>query len=255
MSEAGLAPSFISLEWPAPKGVCALQTTRQGGVSVGPYASFNLADHVQDDPSAVVANRQLLSDQMAGVPVQWLCQVHGERVVEAEEDGLVITADACLTRTPGLACAVLTADCLPVLFCDRQASVVAAAHAGWRGLVGGILPETVAAMAVAPGQLLAYLGPAISQHYFEVGVEVLEALMASAQSAEELSAFASATRPGERPLHFYVDLYAVARAQLRRLGVEQIYGGHWCSYGDERFYSYRRDQVTGRQASVIWLQP
>ncbi len=242
------------VQWPQPTGVGVLITDRYGGVSNAPYDSLNLAQHVGDDAAAVAANRERLQTKIGPVVVQWLEQVHGTKVVTAEADGRTKTADAAVCTEPGVACAVMTADCLPVLLCDRQATVVAAAHAGWRGLVDGVLANTVAAMAVDPGQLLAYLGPAISQRHFEVGMEVVEAVFALAQTDDQVQALSNAIKPGKRPLHFYLDLYAVARVHLACIGVNRVYGGEYCSYDEARFYSYRQQKTTGRQASLIWLQ-
>lgn len=242
---------FIVPVWPVPSNVRALLTTRQGGVSLGPYASLNLGNHVGDDRSAVAANRALLRESLAGGgdPV-WLEQVHGTRVVDAASCSPVdppAQADASFSREPGVVCTVMTADCLPVLFCADDGSVVAAAHAGWRGLLAGVLEETVAALAVPPGTVLAYLGPAIGPRAFEVGDEVRSAFVA------EDTAMATAFKPA-RPGKWLADLYLLARLRLARQGVIRVYGGDCCTYGDaDRFFSYRRDGQTGRMASMIWL--
>lgn len=242
---------LILPDWPAPAMVRARLTTRVGGVSRAPYDGFNLGDHVGDDPAAVAANRQRLLGQLAGAgrPV-WLEQVHGTRVVDAAAcaDGAPRErADASFSREVGVCCAVLTADCLPVLFCDDRGSVVAAAHAGWRGLLAGVLEQTMAVMAVPPASLLAYLGPAIGPQAFVVGDEVRSAFVAHAAAAS--SAFAPL--PAGKWL---ADLYALARLRLAAAGVSRIYGGSWCTVSDaERFFSYRRDGRTGRMASLIWL--
>ena len=163
-------------------------------------------------------------------------------------------ADACVSRTPGLACVIQTADCLPILFSSDDGSVVAAAHAGWRGLVAGVLGATVAAMAGETAAISAYLGPAISQRHFEVGGEVREVFFAKAQPTDQRSTDACFLASKDRPGHYYADLYQLARIQLRGLGVTRIYGGDFCTYADtERFYSYRRQGQTGRMASVIWI--
>ncbi|MDQ2078114.1 peptidoglycan editing factor PgeF [Marinimicrobium sp. ABcell2] len=249
--------TLILPDWPAPANVRAAITTRSGGQSHGPYASNNLAFHVEDDERAVVANRERLRAQLA-LPEdpQWLTQVHGTKVPAARADGRVRTADGCYSRTPGLACAVLTADCLPLLLCNRTGTQVAAVHAGWRGLAKGVVKRAVSRFDDRPQDLLVYLGPAISREYFEVGVEVLEAFFRSARNQAHSDRIAASFSPGVRPLHFFADLYALARAELSALGVTQIYGGDYCTYADsERFYSYRRDRVTGRMASLIWLAP
>ena len=241
---------WIVPDWPAPAGVHALITTRAGGVSRAPYASLNLGDHVGDDPAAVAANRLRLRQALVGAddPV-WLEQVHGTRVIDA---ALARTgsppeqADAAFARRPGVCCVVMTADCLPVLFCDASGSVVAAAHAGWRGLCAGVLEQTVAAMAVPPQTVLAYLGPAIGPQAFVVGDEVRAAFVArGATSAAAFSPLAAGK--------WLADIYQLARLRLAECGVEQVFGGAWCTVGDvTRFFSYRRDGRTGRMASVIW---
>jgi YfiH family protein len=235
----------IRPDWPAPANVRALMTTRVGGVSGGPWASLNLGDHVGDDPAHVAANRVLLRGALPGEP-GWLRQVHGARVVETGGDD--IEADARFSRTPGQVCAVLTADCLPVLFCDHTGRVVAAAHAGWRGLAGGVLEATVAAMAVPPDDILAWLGAAIGPYAFEVGDDVRAAFLA--QHSETAAAFAPQGAPGK----WLADLYALARIRLARAGVTAVYGGGRCTFSEaDAFFSYRRDGVTGRMAALVWL--
>ncbi|MEQ8802414.1 peptidoglycan editing factor PgeF [Haliea sp.] len=267
-------PVLIRPDWPAPGGVSALVTTREGGDSTGPWQGLNLGDHVGDDPLAVQANRAILQRALpAGTSVQWLRQVHGTGVVRASRSGAVPEADACWTSEPGIACAVLTADCLPVLFCDRAASVVAAAHAGWRGLCDGVLEATVAALPVDPGELLAWLGPAIGPAAFEVGPEVRDAYIAAAvagvarpettdAAAADAGVVASAVvevetafAPSPRMGRFLLDLYALARIRLQKAGVGAVHGGGLCTLSDpRRFYSYRREGTTGRMASLIQLK-
>lgn len=239
-------------DWPAPSNVRALQTMRQGGVSLAPYDSLNLAVHVGDAPCAVAHNRKLLSTRLASEPV-WLEQVHGADVLDADHVVLqkncepVRRADASFARQQNSICAVMTADCLPVLLCDQQGGVVAAVHAGWRGMAAGVIEATVDAMQVEPCQLMAWLGPAISQAAFEVGDEVRKAFVDEDEKAA--AAFI--------PLHagkWLADLYALARLRLKALGITQIYGGEYCSCQQaDQFFSYRRDGVTGRMASLIWL--
>lgn len=245
---------WIVPDWPAPASVKACITTRTGGVSQAPYASNNLGTHVGDTPEHVAANREHLSSVLGLQKTpQWLEQVHGIKVVNAKEDGLVRTADASTTTDTGLACVVMTADCLPMLLCDKEGTQVAAIHCGWRSLAKGLCEKTIATFSAKPNELMAYLGPAISQAHFEVGIDVLEAFFEGAVSETHQDAIAKAFKPASRPLHFYADIYALARAQLVALGVNDIYGGHYCTYADEaRFYSYRRDKVTGRMASLIW---
>lgn len=251
-----IKPPFIEPQWPAPASVLALSTTRRGGRSAAPCASFNLAHHVGDSTVAVAENRQLLASALPhGVCLSWLSQVHGTAVVEAEQGGQYPVADAQWSRRPGAACAVLTADCLPVLLCSTSGDVVAAAHAGWRGLLAGVLESTVGAMHTSPDQVLAWLGPAIGPTAFEVGPEVCDGFLAAAgPAAESAIAACFAPSPGH-PGHFFADLYALARVRLGTLGVTRVYGGDWCTYSDaERFYSYRRDGQTGRMASLILLR-
>ena len=237
-------PNWITPDWPAPPNVRALITTRSGGVSVGLYASMNPADHVGDDLQAVTQNRILLRSQLPSEPF-WLKQVHGDVVAQA---GIgPVEADACIARAADQVCVVLTADCLPVLFCAADGSVVAAAHAGWRGLCAGVLERTVAAMGVPGQQMLTYLGPAIGPRAFEVGAEVREAFMA--QDASAAAAFASHENG-----KYLADLYLLARRRLAKVGVTQVYGGGECTYSDvDRFFSFRRDGATGRMASLVWI--
>lgn len=239
--------SWIHPEWPAPARVHTLSTTRAGGLGAAPYDSLNLGTHVGDDPARVEANRAILRQALPAEPY-WLNQVHGVTVVEAGAEEGVPDADAAVSRQSGHVCAVMTADCLPVLFCDRAGSVVAAAHAGWRGLHEGVLEATVVAMAVPPGQILAWLGPAIGPDAFEVGGEVRAAFMGSDPAAE------AAFRPSPRQHKWLADIYLLARQRLVRAGVGSIHGGGECTASDPaRFFSYRRDGVTGRMASLIWL--
>ena len=247
---------YIEPAWPAPSRVHAAITTRQGGVSTAPYDSFNLGGHVGDDPIAVERNRAQLAVELA-LPAQplWLTQVHGTDVV-ALELGLPAgsEADASVATGNDLVCAILTADCLPVLLCDRAGTVVAAAHAGWRGLAAGVLRRTVAAMAVAPGSLMAYLGPAIGADHFEVGVDVRDSFAATARTAGYSDQVMRCFRPVGAD-KWLADLCGLARLELAAAGVEDIYGGDHCTYSQpDQFYSYRRDGATGRMASLIWLR-
>ncbi|MBI5460994.1 MAG: peptidoglycan editing factor PgeF [Gammaproteobacteria bacterium] len=248
---------WIIPDWPAPSWVKAVTTTRAGGVSVGAYASMNLAAHVADDPAAVVENRRRLREAL-NLPAEpaWLTQVHGRGIVAAEgalsdAEGAGggaggVEGDAALSRTPGQVCVVMTADCLPVLLCDRAGTCVAAAHAGWRGLADGVIEVAVAALDLPGNSLLAWLGPAIGPLAFEVGDEVRAAFVAHNPAAAE--AF---TLKGAR---WHADLYRLAHQRLAALGITEIYGGGLCTYADaERFYSYRRDGATGRMATLIWI--
>jgi YfiH family protein len=232
-------------DWPAPANVRACVSTRAGGTSLPPFDGLNLGDHVEDDPVAVAANRQRLIEGLGCQPA-WLKQVHSPDVVEADPSQVPI-ADASWNSTPGIACSVLTADCLPALFCDRAGTRVAAAHAGWRGLAGGVLENTLEALAVEPTEVLVWLGPAIGPQAFEVGPEVREAFVS--QHAEAERAFSPSRNPGK----YMADIYALARIRLAARGVTAVYGGGLCTVSDERFFSYRRAARTGRFASLVWL--
>jgi polyphenol oxidase len=239
-----VTPEFITPDWPAPANVRVLVTTRAGGASVAPWDSCNLGDHVGDDPSAVAENRRRLRAHLPAEPV-WLKQVHGVRCIDAEVAGSN-EADAAFTRSSGVVCAVLTADCLPILLCDEAGRVVAAAHAGWRGLAAGVIESTVRSMGVPGEQLMAWLGPAIGPENFEVGDEVREAFVAR----DPLAATAFARRSNGRWL---CDIYRLAQQRLAALGACRIASADFCTVRNaERFYSYRRDGVTGRMASLIW---
>ncbi|KIQ96931.1 peptidoglycan editing factor PgeF [Lysobacter sp. A03] len=255
------ASPLLPADWPAPCGVCGLTTLRHGaGVSAAPFDRFNLGNRYAadgDDPSAVGANRAALIAlaRLPSAPV-WLRQVHGTTVFRAgARRGNAGTtepeADAAVTSLPGTVLAILTADCLPVLFSADDGSEVGAAHAGWRGLAGGVLEATVAAMTSPPERLIAWLGPAAGPQRYEVGAEVRDAFVSRDALAE--SAFI-ATRQG----HWNVDLYALARRRLMQAGLaaDRIFGGGLCTIAEPaRFYSHRRDQRTGRMASLVWLQP
>ena len=248
--------AIISPEWPAPSGVLAFTTTRTGGYSTEPYKSFNLAQHVGDDAVAVTSNRDTMAQWLpGGVSVQWLNQVHGVAVARAPAPQGV-TADAVWTDQPGVALAVLTADCLPILFCTRDGHHIAAIHAGWRGLAAGVIEATLHSMPGPPEDLLAWLGPAIGPQAFEVGPEVRRAFVdAALYAASELPDYAflpSPTRAG----HYLADIYALGRHRLQSAGVAHIYGGGHCTVTErESFFSYRRDGETGRMASLICIKP
>jgi YfiH family protein len=241
--------SWVSPDWPAPARVRALTTTRQGGFSSAPYEGLNLGDHVGDDPERVERNRRLLAQRLQlPAPPRWLRQVHGCEVVEVGDAVPACGADAAIATGPGRVCAVLTADCLPLLLCDREGSRVAAVHAGWRGLGDGVIEAAIARLGIPAAEILAWLGPAIGPDAFEVGPEVRQAFVTRGPEA------ASAFRPG-RPGRWLADIYQLARQRLQRQGVRFVYGGEYCTVTDpERFYSYRRDGVTGRMASLIWIQ-
>jgi len=234
---------WIQPDWPAPPNVRAFSTTRSGGVSRGAWSSLNLGLHCGDDPSLVEQNRARLSEVLPA-PAQWLHQVHGTSVVQhSARVTCELEGDALVSFEPHQVCAVLTADCLPIFFCNRRGDRVGIAHAGWRGLAGGILEATVRALDEAPNQLMAWMGPAIGPQAYEVGSDVAEAF------PDEFPA--GFTRHGDR---FLLDIYSVAKLKLAAAGVQEVYGGRYCTMSDpERFFSYRRDGATGRMASLLWL--
>lgn len=239
---------LIKPDWPAPTSVHAISTTRHGGVSVAPYASLNLGNHVGDDVRAVAANRALLDHHLPMEPL-WLTQVHGTTVVNAACTCPYAEADAAVSRIANRVCAVMTADCLPVLFCDTHGQAVGAAHAGWRGLHAGVLEATVKAMQVPTRDIMAWLGPAIGPEAFEVGDDVYSAFTTSDPRAQ------SAFHPGKQTGKWLADIYELARQRLIGCGVVQIYGGNRCTHTEtDSFFSYRRDGRTGRMASLIWME-
>lgn len=244
--------SFLHPHWSDLEGVYAGFSCRQGGLSEGDYASLNLAQHVGDDEAVVANNRQLLRSVLPGRPaLQWLDQVHGNEVLELTKAGPVQTADAAISRVPGVACCVMTADCLPVFIASNSQAEVALVHGGWRGLVGGILSQTLKKLNTPAAQLRVWLGPAIGPCHFEVGAEVRQAFLESAEGENLAACFSPAEQAGK----YMADLYAIARLQLTHLGVQDISGGEHCSYCDrQQFYSYRRDGRTGRNLSLIYLR-
>jgi len=245
MSDTAL--EWILPDWAAPAQIHAFATTRIGGISTNGYRSLNLASHVEDEPGAVLGNRQRLRAALR-LPAepQWLEQTHSTRVIDLTHEATRM-GDAAITRQPRQIAVVMTADCLPVLLCNQHGSEVAAAHAGWRGLHAGILEQTVKRMHSSPAQILAWLGPAISQAHFEVGEEVRDAFIRHDEQA------ASAFRPS-KPGHYLADLYQLARQRLNKSGVAHISGGQNCTYAEAgRFFSFRREAKTGRQASMIWI--
>jgi YfiH family protein len=251
-----MTAAWVEADWPAPLGVRAIATLRGGGVSTAPYAALNLGDHVGDDPAAVAENRRRLG-LAAALPAEpsWLRQVHGAAVADLDslecvaraEDDSPITADAAVARRPGRICAILTADCLPILLASDSGDRVAAAHAGWRGVAAGVIEAAIRATALSPERLMAWLGPGIGPAHFEVGAEVREALLAGDPGAQ--AAFAPNARG-----RFMADLELLARRRLAAAGIDRIYGGGQCTFSDPaRYFSHRRDAVTGRQAALIWL--
>ena len=237
---------LITPNWTAPPNVKAYTTTRKGGDSQSPYSSLNLGDHVGDDPKAVAANRATLRQLLPSEPA-WLKQVHSIKIVTADPNASNCSADASITTELNKVCVVLTADCLPVLFCDRAGTTIAAVHAGWRGLAGGILEATLQRFNKAPEDILVWLGPAIGPQDFEVGEEVRDSF--TDYLPEATKAFKA-----NRENHWLADLYLLARQRLAHHGVTNVFGGEFCTYTNaENFYSYRRDKITGRMASLIWL--
>lgn len=239
---------WITPDWPASDRVRAVSTTRRGGVSKGRYASFNLGAHVGDDPRAVAENRLCLRHQLnLACEPRWLKQRHGGHVVNLNGSEVREPCDAAVTHTANEICVIMTADCLPVLLCDLAGTMIAAAHCGWRSLAAGILENTLAAMHITPGDLLAWLGPAIGPSVYQVGDDVRAALTMAHPDAE------LAFEP-QRPGKWLCDLYLIASQRLRYAGVTHIYGGGFCTYSErERFFSYRRDGECGRMATLIWL--
>ena len=244
--------SYLAAAWTnKPDNVRAVTTLRSGGFSQGGYAGFNLATHVDDDLQAVIKNRaKLTADlQLPAEPV-WLDQIHSSKVFSADSqplDGGIPQADASVSREKGVVCAVLTADCLPVFFCNNAGTEVAVAHAGWRGLHAGIISNTVNAMKSPASEILVSLGPAIGPQSFEVGIDVFKAFIEKNTANEKAFTATTAT-------HYVCDIYQLARIELQALGVEQIAGGDFCTYRENaRFYSFRREQMTGRMAHLIWL--
>lgn len=239
---------LISADWSVPDNIRAITTTRLGGVSVGPYAEFNLGDHVDDASDAVVKNRRLLAQELGLLKQpQWLNQVHGTRVIKASAVGEIEQADACWSDEAGQSCIVMTADCLPVFFTDLKGTRVAVAHAGWRGLADGILENTLSVFPDS-SEVIAWLGPAIGQQAFEVGGEVREQFCDL--HAASIEAFIPSMNPGK----WLADIYQLAKFRLHRAGVSEVGGGGYCTVSQsELFYSYRREGVTGRMASIIWI--
>lgn len=240
--------ALIEPDWPAPPHVHAYSSCRTGGVSLPPYDSLNLGDHVGDERQAVTDNRQHLASQakLPEAPL-WLQQVHGTDVIDAREWTPAVRGDASYSNRPERVCTVLTADCLPVLFSDRSGRQVAAAHAGWRGLLAGVLENTVARFEGHRQDILAWLGPAIGPQQFEVGKEVVEAF----RERDNTAASAFQQRDAE---HYLADIYLLAWQRLASAGVTAVFGGEHCTVSEaDKFFSYRRDGRTGRMASLIWI--
>jgi YfiH family protein len=240
-------PGFLAPDWPAPAWVKAAVTTRADGISRGPFAGANLAEHVGDDSAAVAENRARLQKRLA-LPATpcWMIQQHGNRVVEACSE--LPHADACVARRPNVVCAVLTADCLPLLLCDAERAVVAAVHVGWRGLSRGIIDTTLTVMAAAPSALLAWLGPAICKRHYQVGPEVRDAVL-------KHGPYLAAAFADDGDQRWRLDLSGASTLVLRRAGVASVTPSGLCTFTDPRFYSHRRGQPTGRMAALIWMEP
>ena len=251
MTEQGM----VVADWPAPANVHTLVTTRKGGISEAPYASFNVANHVGDTPLAVAGNRDLLREELPSrLSCQWLDQVHSAQVAVIEGAGSVITADGLVTREPDIGCCVLTADCLSVLFTYKEGTEIAVAHGGWRGLLGGILKNTIVALESPSDDLVVWLGPAIGPCHYEVGNKIKQEFLISCSSDDEREIINQSFLASEEEGKLRFDLRKLARQQLQLLGVNEIYGEESCTYCDEsNFYSYRRDGVTGRMASIIYF--
>jgi YfiH family protein len=242
------ADSLIFPDWPAPDSIKALSTKRQGGFSLPPYNGFNLGTHVGDAPNTVIKNRDYLVD-VAQLPVSplWLNQIHGTRVINSNDWQLNIDADAIVSQQYNHICTIMTADCLPLLLCNKQGDTVAAIHAGWRGLAAGIIEKTIAELRCAPQDILVWLGPAIGPNQFEVGPDVYQKL--TQHSAKAIQAFQQIDAT-----HYLADIYLLARQRLTAIGVNDVFGGDLCTASDQQhFFSYRRDDVTGRMASMIWI--
>lgn len=251
-------------DWPAPDSIMALSTCREGGVSRAPFDSLNVALHVGDDPAAVMDNRQRLLQQYPDLKsIQWLEQIHGSEVFclesptqnafQAKINDPIPRADACFTRLSGVACAVMTADCLPILLCSENGEEIAAVHAGWRGLADGVIESTLEHFSVPKKNILAWMGPAISQQQFEVGAEVRQAFL-DQTTLEQKELTEQAFIPSSlKENHYLADLYQLAEIRLRAIGIERVFGGHYCSFSQgKNFFSYRRDDETGRMVTLIY---
>jgi len=250
MNETSLPPEWLTPNWDAPKNIKAIMTTRQGGFSQAPFDSMNLGDHVDDDLATVTKNRARLKQKLC-LPNEplWLTQVHGVTIANADQQyNANVEADAAVAHKVGSVCAVMTADCLPVLFCNSQGTAIAAVHAGWRGLQAGILEHTAKSLNCPTEEIMAWFGAAIGAAHFEVGSEVRDAFISAQAKAH--NAFVPSTNKDK----WFADIYLLARLRLEAIGVKNISGGEYCSYADERrFYSYRREAKTGRMVSLIWM--
>ena len=258
-----LSQTIIQADWDAPDNIRTLITTRMGGYSNPPYKSFNLAMHVGDDPQTVEQNRNRLGERLPSEP-KWLNQIHSSRIIDAADIEPQPDADGSITTQKNTVSVVMTADCLPALICNRQGSAVAALHAGWRGLLEGILEQGAEQLlklsACQKDEVLVWLGPAIGPNYFEVGEDVRQAFLARARNKGgyhyELidQCFSEQTKTSDGQNKYLADIYQLARVRLSAIGVDNVSGGHYCTYSEaDKFYSYRRDGVTGRMANMIWI--
>jgi polyphenol oxidase len=244
-----LPAEWIQPDWPAPARVRAFVTTRAGGMSAGEYASMNLGAHSGDDPEKVARNRLIVREHLPSMP-RWMTQVHGTAVADLDRLGAddVPTADAAVMRKAGTVGVVLTADCMPLFLCDRRGERAGVAHAGWRGMAAGVIENAVSALGAAPADVIAWMGPAIGPAAFEVGPEVRAAFVA----ADPRAAAAFAPHGSVR---FLADLYGLARLRLERAGVHAVFGGGFCTFREpDRFFSYRREQKSGRMGAFIWVE-
>jgi len=240
--------NFIIPNWPAPANIKALQTTRTGGLSQIPYHSLNFGDHVGDDALTVASNRQLLNPFVPAEPL-WLKQIHSTIAVDATLASCLPEADAVYSKQKNVVCAVMTADCLPILLCDKTGTTVAAIHAGWRGLLNGVIESTIKSLEIAPQNILAWFGPAIGPTAFEVGRDVYDGF--NHHDARSIQAFTLQNQSQK----WLANIYQLARLRLESIGVRSISGGDDCTYSDkERFFSFRRDGDTGRMATLIWFE-
>ncbi|HDY84662.1 hypothetical protein LCGC14_0661110 [marine sediment metagenome] len=243
-----MSDNLILPDWPAPECIKALSTTRLGGSSLPPYDGFNLGTHVGDEPNTVIKNRDYLVE-LAQLPEspRWLNQIHGTQVINSNDWLLNMDADAIISQQNNHICTIMTADCLPLLLCNKQGDTVAAIHAGWRGLAAGIIEKTIAEFHCDPQDILVWLGPAIGPTQFEVGPDVYHTF--TQHSAQAIQAFQQTDAT-----HYLADIYLLARQRLITLGVNAVFGGNLCTASDsQHFFSYRRDNVTGRMASMIWI--
>ncbi|MBT4836502.1 MAG: peptidoglycan editing factor PgeF [Methylococcales bacterium] len=238
---------WLSPDWPAPENIRAICTTRSGGCSLFPYHSMNLGDHVDDDLQHVNANRQHLKRILA-LPrdPRWLTQIHGNEIIDADKDTKSMAADGIITSRNNMVCTVLTADCVPVLLCDQNGHQVCAVHAGWKGLAGCIIAQAIAKFDCKSSKLMAWIGPAISQVNYQVNQAMVSSFVEQSISYQQAFKYVDNDQ-------YLADLVLLAKLQMQALGLNQIYGGQWCTFADDsKFFSYRRQNITGRMATLIW---